>query len=259
VLPQVEHYLRALVDETKAVLEGELVGVYGAGSVALGAFEAGRSDIDVAVVCRSELPDPQKSRLVDRLRHEVLHCPARGLELVVYRSDVAASGTAEPGFEVELNTGAGMDFRATSRPEDRPIEDGLFWYGLDRSLLHQSGLRLEGPAASHVFGDLDPSDLDALLMDSLRWWIARSARSDDVLLPGGEDAVLGACRALVRHRSARWVSKVDAGLRLLADGYEPGDLIDGAIAARSGGPPLDAERVRQFQHQVLEQISGSTG
>jgi hypothetical protein len=92
------------------------------------------------------------------LRHEVLECPARRLELVVYRPEVAMSGTAEPGFE-RAQHGSGHGFRVTLQPEDRPVEDGLFWYGVDRSILHQSGLPLLGPPASEMFADLARADL----------------------------------------------------------------------------------------------------
>jgi hypothetical protein len=168
---------------------------------------------------------------------------------------VTKSGTAEPGFELELNTGPGMDFRVTWRPEDRPAEDGLFWYGLDRSLLHSSGLRLVGPPAGELFAELPPADVSRLLVDSLRWWLARPQPAGATTAPGAEDAVLGACRALVKHRWDRWMSKVDAARYLLEDGYQPGDLIEDAVAARSGGPPLDGERARRFQRQVLAQLS----
>ena len=40
---RVERYLRALVDAARAVLGEELIGVYGGGSVALDAFQPGRS------------------------------------------------------------------------------------------------------------------------------------------------------------------------------------------------------------------------
>lgn len=259
VEPRVERYLRTLVDEARTVLGAELVGAYAAGSIALGAFQPERSDVDVALVCRSALPVASKHRLVQRLRHEALECPARGLELVVYRREVAMSGTAEPGFEVELNTGAGMGFRATLRPEDRPVEDGIFWYGLDRSILHQSGLPLTGPPASEVFADPAPADLRDLLVASLRWWTALPTPSDGRPAPGAEDAVLGACRALVRHRWRRWLSKVDAGLWLLGEGYEPAGPIEESIAARAGGPSPSGGRARAFQQQVLEEISGSGG
>ena len=107
-----------------------------------------------------------KRALVARLRHETLPCPARGLELVLYRRSVAQAGTLEPGFEVELNTGAGMSFRATYAAEDRPVADGRFWYALDRSILHQSGYVIFGPPASEMFADLSPTDIRTLLVDA---------------------------------------------------------------------------------------------
>ncbi len=252
---EVEQYLAALVAEARSVLGDGLVGAYAAGSVALGAFEPGRSDVDVALVSRAPLSPVDKQQLVARLRHEALPCPARGLELVVYRSEVARSGTAEPGFELELNTGAGMDFRVTLRPEDRPEADGLFWYALDRSILHQDGMALLGPPASEMFAGPDPQALHGLLVTSLRWWMSLPTPPGDEPAPGAEDAVLGACRALVRHRWGTWVSKVEAGRRLLLNGEEPADLIQQSIAARSGGPPPDGARARVFQRGVLDEIA----
>lgn len=142
-----QRYLEDLVTTARDVLGADLVGAYAAGSVGLGAYQPDRSDVDVALLSAGPLTDTAKRTLVARLRHEALPCPARGLELVVYDRAVAASGTPEPGFEVELNTGAGMPFRRTLDPADRPAADGRFWYGLDRSILHQSGLPLLGPPA----------------------------------------------------------------------------------------------------------------
>ncbi|MFE9870991.1 hypothetical protein ACFYON_10115 [Micromonospora sp. NPDC005686] len=109
----IRDYLAELLRRCRDVLGDDLVGAYATGSVGLGAYQPGRGDVDVALPAAAPLPETTKRTLVDRLRHEALPCPARGLELVVYRRDVAASGTPEPGFEVEVNTGAAMPFRAT--------------------------------------------------------------------------------------------------------------------------------------------------
>ncbi|MEU4378251.1 nucleotidyltransferase domain-containing protein [Micromonospora echinofusca] len=288
--PPLRRYLADLVAAARDVLGDDLVGAYAAGSVGLGAYQPGRSDVDVALVCADALDAGRRRELVARLRHEALPCPARGLELVVYRWEVARSGTPEPGFEVELNTGARMPFRATWAAADRPVEDGLFWYGLDRSILHQSGLALLGPPAAEAFADLSPADLRRLLADALRWWLALPTPPGDGPAPGAEDAVLGACRSLVRVRHGVWLSKVDAGRRLVADGRpaaptaagQPADATgdDGAvgatgdggavgatgdggavdvigrsIAARAGGPPPSGPEARAFQRRVLDEIS----
>ncbi|MFD6895365.1 hypothetical protein ACFWB0_12590 [Rhodococcus sp. NPDC060086] len=150
----VEPYLEAVLEVAREVLGTEFVGAYAAGSLALNAFQPGRSDIDIALLCRDPLSEAVKRELIARLRHRALPCPTRGLELVVYTAATAQSGTAKPGFELELNDGPAMAFRQSLQPADRPVADGMFWYGLGRSILHQSGLVLAGPPASEAFADL---------------------------------------------------------------------------------------------------------
>lgn len=256
--PWVEQYLRRITDEAEAVVGADLAGAYAGGSVALYAFDPIHSDIDVALVSRSALSGAVKHQLVGRLRHDALECPARGLELVVHRREVAMSGAAEPGFELELNTGPRMDLRVTFRPEDRPAGDGHFWYGLDRSILHQHGVALAGPPASAMFADLAPADLRELVVASLHWWAERAAPADDGRSPEAADAVLGACRALVRIRSGRWLGKVDAGRWLLAGGIELADVVvvEESIAARAGRPPPSCARARALLERVLVEIEG---
>ncbi|MEV7327769.1 nucleotidyltransferase domain-containing protein [Micromonospora sp. NPDC093244] len=251
-----QQYLDDLVAAARDVLGTELVGAYAAGSVGLGAYQARRSDVDVALVSAGPLTEEAKRALVGRLRHESLPCPARGLELVVYRRAVAASGTPEPGFEVELNTGATMPFRCTLDPADRPATDGRFWYGLDRSILHQSGLPLLGPPAGEVFADPAPADLRRLIIEALSWWLALPTQPDDRQAPGAEDAVLGACRSLVRHRDGVWLAKVAAGRRLV-DGGDASEVVRRAIAARHGGPPPTGGQARAFQRRVRDEIAGT--
>jgi len=251
---QVERYLTELVEAARRTLDENLVAAYVAGSVALGAYEPGRSDIDVALVCEDAVPRPLKQALVARLRHEALACPARGLELVLYRRSIAQAGTPEPGFEFELNTGAGITFRATYASEDRPAADGRFWYGLDRSILHQSGYVIFGPPASEMVADLSPTDIRSLLVDALRWWIARPTPSGDGPAPGAEDAVLGACRSLMRIRQGVWLAKAEAG-RQVRDAGTASELIDRCLQARLGGPPPSGREARAFQQRVLDEIS----
>ena len=246
----VDDYLAGLAQTCHERLGDDLVGVYAGGSLALDGYRPGRSDIDVAVVVRDTLDDATKRALVEPLKHENLPCPARGLELVVYASDVAASGRVDPGFEVELNTGARMDFRATLDPGARPPQDGSFWYAVDRSILADHGRSVGGPPAGVVFASPADWDLAGLLAESLRWHLASPAAATD-------DAVLNACRAVHRVRSGRWLSKAAAGAAVV---FDPGPLdpalVRAAFRARDGGPPLDPAGVRRFQLDVLNLLGG---
>jgi len=276
--PAVREYLAALTEWCAAILGSELVGVYAAGSLALDAYQPGRSDIDVAVVCTTALARPEKEAIVQALRHESLACPARGLELVVYRADVAAAGGSEPGFEVELNTGARMDFRATYAGQDRRPEDGTFWYAIDRSILAECGRAVSGPPAQEIFRSVSEPALVDLLIASLRWHLGPSPDADqpddaadqsddaDAGLSWTDDAVLNACRAWQRVSTGHWSSKVTAGEQVLTDQpdiaaggttrLDDGHGLDRAVVrqalqARDGGAPPGVSQAREFQRHVL--------
>ena len=243
-------YLAELVDRARGVLGANLVGAYAAGSVALDAYQPGRSDIDVALVTAEPVADAAKRALVEVLRNEALPVPARGLELVVYTQAAAASGAREPAFEVELNSGPAMAFRATYDPADRPSADGRFWYALDRSILSGTSGSLLGPPANEMFVGVGPDDLRDLLVEALTWWLRQ---------PGDPaDAVLGACRSLVRFRDGEWLPKVEAGQRLLTAASERGAVVRAAIAGRLGtGSPPPSAAATAFQRAVRTEIRGT--
>src|SRR5215207_10564221 len=85
ILPEAEAaYLAAVVDTLRQNLERRLTGVYLFGSAGYGAYEPGRSDLDVQVVTAEPLGVTEKQELARRLSHRVLPCPARQLEFVCY-------------------------------------------------------------------------------------------------------------------------------------------------------------------------------
>jgi hypothetical protein len=192
----VDDYLTELARRMQEILGQELLAVYAAGSYALGAYEHGRSDIDVTAVVAGPLDAPTKQALVDALRHDALPCPARGLELVVYPLATARSGGGEPGFELNLNTGAHMDFRVDIEPGD--IEG--FWFAIDRSILREHAIPVRGPEPTELFAPIPRATLLGLLAESVRWH-----RDSDV--PLGSDVVLNSARSLHFVEHDTWVSK----------------------------------------------------
>ena len=227
-------YLLDLSGGIGEVLGGRLVGVYAGGSWALGDYLPGRSDLDVAVVFGAALEEEAAAGLVAATRHESLACPARGLELVVYTAVAAASGTAKPGFELNLNTGA-----IETRIDRDPEVDDAHWFAIDRAILAQRGLALRGPPAADVFLPPPRDVLVELLRESIRWQEERAERLDD--------AVLGACRAAHYARTGLWASKTAAG-EWAREGLGDAELIEAALAARGapGGAGLDPAAARPF-------------
>jgi hypothetical protein len=233
-------YLEELAARLLDVAGDELVGVYAGGSWALGAYEPGRSDLDVSAVVRSAAPAELKAAIVAAIRHESLPCPARGLEFVLYRLGVAREPTPEAGFELNLNTGAGMDFRVDEQPGG--IES--FWFPIDRSILSQRGIALFGPPAHEAFADLPRRMLAPAILESLRWHIRVAAT--------GDDAVLNACRALRFGVDGTWSSKSAAGAWALDREAIP--IVERALRVRSGGGRLDADDVLGFLEATAARI-----
>jgi predicted nucleotidyltransferase len=112
--PDVVAYQDELVARLRTAFDETLVGVYAGGSWALGDYEPGRSDLDVAAVVRGALPRSANEAILAAVRHEALPCPARGLELVVYSDAAAATSRVDADFELNLNTGAAWRFAPTS-------------------------------------------------------------------------------------------------------------------------------------------------
>jgi len=192
----VDDYLTELARRMQEILGQELLAVYAAGSYALGAYEHGRSDIDVTAVVAGPLDAPTKQALVDALRHDALPCPARGLELVVYPLATARSGGGEPGFELNLNTGARMDFRADFEPGD--VEG--FWFAIDRSIVREHGIPVHGPPADELIAEIPRESLLPLLAESVQW-------HRDSATPTASDVILNTARTQHFVDTGHWISK----------------------------------------------------
>ncbi len=232
-MSEVAAYHRALVERLRALFGEDLVGVYAGGSYALGGYDPRRSDLDVAVVCRRPLSSDQKAELAAALLHEALPVPARGLELVVYTQATVRSGTADPGYELNLNTGRAMSSLLSTSPEG---ED--HWYAIDRAIVREHGLVLFGPALVEVFAPIARDLLLVRVLESLCWYAAHEEAA-------GDDAVLNACRAWRFASEGLWSSKPDAGEWARERLADP-SLVAEALAARDDGRRLDRTEVSRF-------------
>ncbi|MEU0683618.1 nucleotidyltransferase domain-containing protein, partial [Streptomyces albogriseolus] len=222
--PELRAYLEELVRRTSAVCGDRLVSVLAVGSLALGDYRHGRSDVDVTVVVDPAPPRADLTELAATLAHPALPCPAAGLELVAYASDFAARPSGEAGYLLDLNTGPSLPERASQDPADAPP----FWYVIDRSVAHQAGLPLYGAPARDVIAAPDRPAVLAALRASVREHAGGEGHLDD-------NRVLNGCRAAVHCRTGHWFAKCRAGEIVVASepAFEP--LITEAL--RSFGRP----------------------
>jgi predicted nucleotidyltransferase len=182
--PELAGYLDELVRALGAV--AELDAVYVFGSAAQGAYEHGRSDVDVVAVTARPSSPAEKQALADAA--ESLPCPARKLELVVY-----ARGAER--HELNVNTGELVHFD--------PNDDPGFWFVIDRAIAEQHSIALLGPPWSDVF---EPVPREAVV----------AALAEAVAFDGWDDpsgAALAAARARIWRETGEWVSKREAEAR----------------------------------------------
>jgi Domain of unknown function (DUF4111) len=185
--PALARYLDGLVETLADTLA--LEAAYLIGSAATGAYEHGRSDLDVYAVVATALTDDEKEQLVPRV--EQLQCPARALELVIYSAAEAAS--PRPRFELNLNLGT---------EEVAGAEESPHWFVLDRAIAKEHAVSLVGPPWTDVFAPVGRGDVLQAIEQSLDW----QERFD----PLGRSALLNACRAWRWLDEGDWISKPEA-------------------------------------------------
>jgi nucleotidyltransferase-like protein len=245
---EVSGYLRAVTSRIRDVLSDQLVGVYTTGSLALGDYRPGRSDIDLMAVVDGSPDLGKRGQLVPQLDHRVLACPAAGLEFVLYPLTIVSQPTVSAGYLLNLNTGRVLPSVVSFDPGDGPA----FWYPIDRAITYQSGEPLYGPPAAELFIALPFDDLLGVVIASAK---AHSDPQEGDLL---DNAVLNGCRALCFAQDRRWYAKVDAAERVLpiAGGFAP--LVAASVVSFNSGrrqtTTLDRDTVRAFLLDVVQRL-----
>ncbi|CAL9356634.1 aminoglycoside adenylyltransferase domain-containing protein [Streptomyces sp. Tu 3180] len=248
----VRAYLDELTRRTRAVCGPHLVSVLAVGSLALGDYRHGRSDVDVTAVVAPSLPRRALPDLAGALAHPALPCPAAGLELVVYPAGFAARPSGEAGYLMDLNTGPSLPGRVSYDPQESPE----FWYVLDRSIAHQSGLPLFGRPVREVIAAPGRPAVLAALRASVREHAAGEGHVAD-------NRVLNGCRSVVYCRTGRWFAKRRAAETIAAgeEAFRP--LVEDALRSferpREAALPLPPARVRDFLGWVAERVEEAAG
>lgn len=241
-------YLDELVRRTRAVCGPRLIGVYAVGSVALGDYRHGRSDVDVAVVVDPALPAAALRELAAVLSHPGLPCPAAGLELVVYGGDSVRRPSGGAGYLLDLNTGPLLPDRASFDPAGATA----FWYTVDRAVAHGSGLALFGRPAPEVIAAPARAEVLAALAASVR----EHAEGEGHL---ADNRVLNGCRAAEFCRTGHWLSKCRAGREVAAaeEGFRAliGAALESFDRPRAEARPLPAADVRAFLAWVGDRVA----
>jgi hypothetical protein len=239
----VERYVAALGNRIREVLGEQLTGAYLHGSAVLGGFNPARSDIDVLVVVRKPLVSHTRRELGDRISETSLPCPARGLELSVVTTDAAQHPTADPPYELHVNT-----------YDQRLVEDD--GHGDPDLVLHFLVCRRHGRPLGRslerttAFGSLPRSVILRRFRAELEWAI-----NDPTVEP--RYIVLSAARNWYFLETSAVASKIAAGRWALEHVADPAPVRTALESQGDVGPdPIDADpaAARKFAASVVEKI-----
>ena len=162
---EVVAYGREVLGRLRGVLGDALVGVYYVGSIALGGYVPGESDLDIVAVSQYAIPDELKPSIAAAALDTTMPCPARGLEFTLYRREVAMSSPVAADFEVNANGGPRMDRVIHLESGTEPG----FWYVVDRAVAHRCGVVIGGPPPAETFADVSRAALLDAMIESMRW------------------------------------------------------------------------------------------
>ena len=248
MLPRdVASYGRRVSERLYGVLRDDLIGVYFVGSIALGGYVAGESDIDIAAVTERGLDDEKKRMAAGAVLETTTSCPARGLEFSLYRREVVRSPTRDAAFEVNVNGGPRMDSLTRLDPGGQPG----FWYVIDRAIAHRCGQPILGPPPAELFAEVPRPVLLQAMTDSVRW----HRRHEKATLY----SVLNAARAWRYAAEGVLGSKLE-GATWAAERWSEPALIEAAVDLRHGRPaPLDAAAVERLLGHVERELVQASG
>ena len=196
-----------------------LVGAYLHGSVALGGFQPGASDLDLLVVVNDRWQPDMRGGVVRVLQESHGSSPGRGIEASVIRDEVARAGGRRIDFEVHV----------TTDPTDRTMVTGARGSGDPDLILHlavcrQSAIAVLGPDPMVVFAEVDPTLVISQMIQELTWALAQGSEAY---------AVLNACRARFYLEHRMFCSKLEGG-SWARSRFDAVRLIDRSLAAQEG-------------------------
>jgi len=95
--------LERFVQQNKLLLGDNLVGIYLHGSAAMGCFNAGKTDIDLIVVVKDDIPNEIKRKYMDMVVELNKEAPAKGLEISIVKESVCNPFVYPTPFEFHFS------------------------------------------------------------------------------------------------------------------------------------------------------------
>ena len=183
----------------------ELVGVYLHGSLAMGCFHPGASDIDLIVGTKGEWTDEQKLFFMNRVVRLNEKAPAKGLELSIVKKEHCLSFRYPTPFELHFSPAHLKWFERDPGDYVEKMKGVDYDLAAHFTILRRFGLVLYGEPVEKVFGPVPREDyMDSILRDV--------AEAGEEITQQPVYVILNLCRVLAFCRDGACLSKREGGL-----------------------------------------------
>jgi predicted nucleotidyltransferase len=259
--PDIQAYLERIVATLEEWLGAGLVGVYLHGSLAMGVFNPGRSDIDVLAVCGEPLSTDLSEAIGGAL--DAIPRPQSGgdLEFSLVTAAEARTPSAEPAFEVHVST---HEEHSVVDGHDRPGDEDLV---VHFAMTRARGRALLGPKPRDLFREPDRASVIRAFLGDMEWARKHGAAGwEGHHMP---ELASMAYRVLNAARSWRYMETGDLGskfegatwLEVRAPNPDVHALVEAAVAFQRGEAPRrpDGPMVDAFVDRVEAMLRREIG
>ena len=192
------------VDESKKILQDNLIGIYLHGSAVMGCFNPKKSDLDLIIVVDRPLPDSVKKAYMDMVVRYSAIGPAKGIEMSIVLRNVCKPFVYPTPFELHFSIGHLERYRKDPEEYVRKM------LGTDKDLaahftiINKRGTCLYGAPVKEVFAEVPSSDY----MDSI-WYDIEEAEEE--ITENAMYLTLNLARVLAYREEGLVLSKKEGG------------------------------------------------
>lgn len=249
---ELEDITKSFTEHSRSILGDNLTGVYLHGSAAMGCFHALKSDIDLLVVVKEDIPDGIKRRYMDMVVELNTYAPEKGLELSIVRRDVCRPFLYPTPFGLHFSNAHLRWY------QENPAEYIEKMKGTDKDLaahftiVYHRGKCLWGEEIQEVFEEV-PGEF---YFDSI-WCDIQDAETE--IMENPAYIILNLCRVLAYREEGLILSKAEGGswgLEHVPEVYRP--LISQALNEYLHSRPFIPEEgcARRYAAYMTGRIRG---
>ena len=248
---QTDSLINGFVEQSKKILQDNLVGVYLHGSLVMGCFNPQKSDIDLIIVVDKPISVSIKKAYLDMVVHFNALGPTKGIEMSIVLREVCKPFVYPTPYELHFSAGY-LDWY-----KDDPDDYIREMNGTDKDLaahftiINKRGRCLYGAPIEDVFAEVPSSDY----MDSI-WFDVEGAAEEITEYP--MYLTLNLARVLAYKKEGLVLSKKEGGtwaLEHLPAEYRP--LLAGALREYSESAEIayDENLAKRYAEYVIKELT----